>query len=396
MYGQIAILALFAGLYAVVAGKIERTPVNGALVFVLFGLIMGPFGFAVFDGNTEAEALKLIAELSLALVLFVDASKVNFSVLAQVKAVPFRLIFLALPLSILLGFLIGSVVIDGVTALGLALLATLLAPTDAALGKPVVTSERVPSQIREGLSFESGLNDGVCVPIFLALLALSIGQAQGDAFGPLLGELILHEIGIGALSGLTVAFLAVMVIRASYRAGWVSEGWIYVPAAATAIAAFTSAQALDGSGFIAAFVGGLLFGALAGENGKKLTEPAEVTGDVLTMITWIAFGAGLVWHTYHAITWQILLYAVLSLTVVRMVPVWLVLRKQPLTLSEVLFIGWFGPRGLATVVFAMIVVTSPFPGADTIVATAICTVLLSVVLHGVTALPVIRRLFGKT
>ena len=143
MYIEIAILAVFAGLYAAVAGGVERTPISGALVFVLFGLIMGPLGFSVFGDHTETEGLKLIAELSLALVLFVDASKVNFTILAQAKALPIRLIFVALPMGILLGFLAGLALIDGVTALGLALMATLLAPTDAALGKPVVTSEAV-------------------------------------------------------------------------------------------------------------------------------------------------------------------------------------------------------------------------------------------------------------
>ncbi len=394
MYEKIAILAVFAGIYSVAAGRIERTPINGALVFVLFGLIMGPMGFGVFGDLKQAEALKLIAELSLALVLFVDASKVNFTVLAQARALPVRLIFVGLPMSILLGFLAGLALIDGVTALGLALMATLLAPTDAALGKPVVTSEAVPGRIREGLSFESGLNDGVCVPIFLALLALTIGEAEGGEFGTLLFELVVHEIGIGALTGLAIAFGAALVFRACHRKGWIRQGQTHVPVAATAIAAFTAAQAFHGSGFIAAFVGGLLFGWMAGEKSHELTEPAEAAGDALTMITWIAFGAGLVWQMHHAFTWQVVVYALLSLTVIRMLPVWLVLRGQSLHLPEILFIGWFGPRGLATVVFAMIVATNPVPGAETIVATATCTVLLSVVLHGVTALPVIRRLFG--
>ena len=393
MYEKLAVLAIFAGIYAAAAGRVERTPINGALVFVLFGLIMGPLGIGVFGAHTEAEGLKLIAELSLALVLFVDASKVNFSVLAQAKALPIRLIFVALPMGILLGFLAGLALIDGVTALGLALLATLLAPTDAALGKPVVTSEAVPGKIREGLSFESGLNDGVCVPIFLALLALTIGEAEGDAFETLLFELVVHEIGIGALTGLAIAFGAVLVIRACHRKGWISQSWMQVPVAATAVAAFTAAQALHGSGFIAAFVGGLLFGWMAGANSHELTEPAEAAGDVLTMITWIAFGAGLVWQVHHAFTWQVLVYALLSLTVIRMLPVWLVLRGQSLKRSEILFIGWFGPRGLATVVFAMMVAANPVPGADTIIAIATCTVLLSVLLHGVTALPLIRKLF---
>ena len=395
MYAEIAVLAAFAGIYAAAAGGIERTPINGALVFVLFGLLMGPLGAGMMGDAADAEGLRLIAELSLALILFVDASKADFSVLMRARAVPLRLIFMALPLVIILGFLAGLVLIDGVPLLGLAILATLLAPTDAALGKPVVTSKDVPEDIREGLSFESGLNDGVCVPIFLALMTLAIGEAEGERFGALLFELVVHEIGIGALVGLAVSLISVMVLRTCYRAGWISHSWIYVPVVATAIAAFTTAQAFHGSGFIAAFVGGLLFGWMLGEDSDEVVESAEVTGDVLTMITWIAFGAGLLWQVHHAFTWEVVVYALLSLSVIRMVPVWVVLRGQSLKLSDILFIGWFGPRGLATVVFAMMVATSQMPGYDIIVATAACVILLSVLLHGITALPAIRRLFAS-
>lgn len=393
-FEQIAIVAIFACLYSAFAGGLERTPINGALIFVAFGLLLGPIGLGFLSDGLEIPVLRLIAELSLALVLFVEASKVNFHTLARAAKIPLRLILIALPLVIGFGFAFGLLLLSDISLIGLAILATIVAPTDAALGKAVVTNEKVPAEIREGLNFESGLNDGVCVPVFLAFLTVAVRTETGDNFSSILFELFLQEIGIGALVGIAVAVLAGFAIHFSFRMGWVSDSWVQVPLVATAIACFAGAQALHGSGFIAAFVGGLVFGVLAGKNTHKLVHAAEGTGDTLAMLTWIIFGAALVGQALPYLTWNVLLYSVLSLTAIRMVPVLIALIGLPLTFSQRNFVGWFGPRGLATIVFAMMVLQSNLPDANLIVATATCVVVLSIIAHGISAWPIINAMFG--
>lgn len=392
-YEQIAVLAVFACLYSVAAGRIERSPVSGAIVFVAFGFLIGPI-LGILGTDVDAPALRLIAELSLALVLFVEASRADLKVLARAYAIPFRLIAVSLPLVILLGFG-GGILLFDMSLLGIALLATILAPTDAALGKAVVTNKQVPAHLREGLNFESGLNDGVVVPIFLTFLTLATAQAEHGSFSLLALHLVAQEIGIGAIVGLGIALACAWTIRHCHARDWLHESWIQLPVAAAAVACFAAAQALHGSGFIAAFVGGLAFGFLAGRDTHKLVHAAEGTGDTLTMLTWIVFGAAVIVPVAHAVTWHSVVFAVFALTAMRMVPVVLSLTGLGLSLRKKLFIGWFGPRGLATVVFAVMVFQSGLPEAETIVATAACTVLLSVVAHGVSAHPLVSALFGK-
>ncbi|MBE1282101.1 MAG: sodium:proton antiporter [Rhodobacteraceae bacterium] len=392
---QIAIIAIFVALYSAFAGGFERTPVNGALVFAAFGLALGPFGTGILTGGLEVPTLRLIAELSLALVLFVEASKVDLATLRRAFAIPQRLILLALPVIILLGMLFGFFLLSDISLIGLAILATILAPTDAALGKAVVTNKAVPGEIREGLNFESGLNDGVCVPVFLAFLTIANGQNAGDGFGSILFKLLIQEIGIGAVVGIVVTVLVGMAVKISDRNGWIHGSWIQVPVAAAAIACFAAAQALHGSGFIAAFVGGLCFGILTGKDTDHLVHASEGTGDTFALLTWVLFGSALIGPSLPWITWEVVVYALISLTVVRMVPVFLALRGLPLTFGQKNFIGWFGPRGLATVVFAMMVLQSGLPDAKQIVAVATCVVVFSIIGHGMSALPIIRWMFGS-
>lgn len=394
-YDQIAIFAAFLCIYSAAAGGFERTAFGGALIFTAFGLAVGPYGLALVDGDVEANALRLIAELTLALVLFVEASKADLRVLSKSFRIPQRLILVALPLVILLGFGFGLVLFDELTVLEVAILATLLAPTDAALGKAVVTNKDVPAEIREGLNLESGLNDGVCVPIFLAFLALAVSAGAEESLIGLALKLVVQEIGIGAAVGVSLSLLAAYLLRFCHRQGWITSSWIQIPVVALAVACFTAAQALHGSGFIAAFVGGLLFGVLAGKDKHDLVHAAEGAGDTLALLTWVIFGAAVVGQVSEAFTWQVVIYAICSLTVLRIVPVFLALSGLSLGVDERLFIGWFGPRGLASVVFAVMVYNSGIPGADVIVATAVCTILLSVIAHGVTALPFIAILKAR-
>jgi NhaP-type Na+/H+ or K+/H+ antiporter len=395
MYETLAILAGFVFVYSVVSGDLERTPINGALVFSAFGLIMGTQGLNVIELNVEAEGLRTLAELTLALVLFTDAANANLRVLRGSISTPTRLLLVGLPLTIALGFGAGVLLFDNLGLLEIAILATMLAPTDAALGKAVVTNTAVPASIREGLNVESGLNDGICVPILFVFLALASESHGGDSTTALAFGLVAEEIGIGATVGIVLTAVAAWVIKGCARHDWITKSWQQLPVAALAVACFALAQALGGSGFIAAFSGGMLFDLLAGKHKEKFLLAAEGTGDTLALLTWVVFGASLTGELINRLTWDVLLYAVLSLTLIRMLPVFLVLTGLGLRTDEKLFMGWFGPRGLASIVFGVIVLNDRLPGGDFIIACVVCTIVLSVVAHGLSANPLVGALANR-
>lgn len=395
MYQNIFILAAFVFLYSLVAGRLERTPINGAFVFAAFGLAFGPLGLGFLDLRIDAEGIRTIAELTLALVLFTDASNADLGVLKRSIRIPERLLLIGLPLTILLGFAAGVMIFDGLTLLEVAVLATLLAPTDAALGKAVVADSRVPANIRQGLNVESGLNDGICVPVLFVFLALAASTGHEGSPTILALELVAEEIGIGALVGIGLTLLGSWLFRLCSAQGWLTETWRLVLVSSLAVSCFAAAQTFGGSGFIASFVGGLLFGWMTRKHKHALLLAGEGIGDTLSLLTWVAFGAAVISRQAHTFSWDTLLYAVLSLTVIRMLPVVLVLAGAGLKTGEKLFIGWFGPRGLASIVFAVIVLGEDLPGGGIIVSTAALTIALSVIAHGVSANPLVARLSAQ-
>jgi NhaP-type Na+/H+ or K+/H+ antiporter len=394
MYLNAAILAAVVLVYSVVAGRVARSWLSGPMLFVAAGIALGPLGLGVLQLNITATDLRVVAEAALALVLFSDAAHADLKVVRRTVALPNRLLLIGLPLTIILGFVLALGFFPGIDVLTAALLATLLAPTDAALGAPVVTNESVPADTREALNLESGLNDGICVPIVVILLDLAIGTQVEHGTALRILEVIVEEIGIGLVAGLVMAGLAVAILQLAERHGWTSRHWLHIPVVALAGLCFATAQAAGGSGFIACFVGGLLFGALY-RGPKDLLGGAASTGEVLAMLTWIGFGGPILGRLLGEVTWAMLGYALLSLTLVRMLPVFLCLLGTRLDAGTKLFIGWFGPRGLASIVFAVIVFDAGLPGRETVAVTTAITVLLSVVLHGATANPFVALLGRK-
>jgi NhaP-type Na+/H+ or K+/H+ antiporter len=394
MYQTIAILALFVLVYSSVAGRVERSWLSGPIVFTIFGLLIGPVGLDLLSFKTDRETIRTLAELTLALVLFTDAAGADMGVLRKAKALPIRLLLIGLPMTILLGFGVGILLVQTLSLLGVVLLATMLAPTDAALGKAVVTNEEVPDAVRQGLNVESGLNDGICVPILFVFLALATGKAGEEGPWHLALMLVAEEIGIGLAVGLALTTLAGLLLKFARGQQWLTRAWIQVPVVALALGCFALAQWLGGSGFIAAFSGGLLFGVLAKQVRDKFLRAAEGTGDTMALITWVIFGAAVVGQAVGHFSWLILLYAILSLTLIRMLPVFLTLTGMGVSTEGKLFMGWFGPRGLASIVFAVIVVNANVPNSGTIAATVVCTIMLSILAHGITANPWARG-FGE-
>jgi len=394
VYQDIVILAVFTFFYSTVAGALERTWISGAIVFTAFGLLIGPVGLDLISFKADGEIIRTMAELTLALVLFTDAAGADLAVLKKTEALPTRLLLVGLPMTIVLGCGLAALFFPELSLLELALMATMLAPTDAALGKAVVTNKKVPNAVRQGLNVESGLNDGICVPILFVFLALATGKTGEGGPWHLALTLVAKEIGIGLAAGLLLTVVGGWFLRLAWQRQWLTETWIQIPIVALALICFAAAQLLGGSGFIAAFSGGLLFGALTKAHRADFLRAAEGTGDTMALITWVIFGSAVVGHAIGHFNWIILLYAILSLTLIRMLPVFLSLAGLKVSTEGKLFIGWFGPRGLASIVFGVIVINANLPNSGPIVMTVVSTIVLSIITHGVSANPWARA-FGE-
>ncbi|MGJ7547874.1 cation:proton antiporter domain-containing protein [Pseudomonas alloputida] len=384
MYQNLAVLAALLVLYASLAGAFESKPVNGPLVFLLAGLLAGPSGLGLLNLALDRHDLRLLAELTLAIVLFTDAANLDPGQLRHHRGLPLRLLLIGLPLTLIAGCLAAWLLFPQMPWLEMALLSTILAPTDAALGKAVVSNPEVPSDVRECLNVESGLNDGICVPILLLLLALSVELHSTLPFA-LAGYFFLEELGIGALTGAVLALLVGVLLRISQRHCLQIDAWQQLVMPALALLSFAAAQAMGGSGFIAAFCAGLLTSYLFRQEARPLLETCESCSEALSLLTWVVFGAYVAPKASQILSPSVWFYALLSLSLVRMLPVWVSLAGTTLSAESRLFIGWFGPRGLASIVFATLILDSPLQERGTIIAASIACVLLSVILHGVSA-----------
>jgi NhaP-type Na+/H+ or K+/H+ antiporter len=395
MYQELAVLAVFAFLYSAVAGGVERSVLTGPIVFVLAGLLVGPFGFGWIQPDLTNDDLRLLADLTLALVLFIDAAGADVKALARDIHLPSRLLLVGLPGVIALGAGCAWLIFDEFTLVEAAILATMLAATDAALGKGVITNRAVPTKVRESLNAESGLNDGLCVPVLLLFIAFAERSTDGSNGWVLALQLVAREVGIGLVVGLGTAAFAVWLLRFCSRRGWLTPVWRQIPVVAVAIACFTLAQTLHGSGYIAAFCGGILFGVLAKEESHLLALAAEGTAELLALTTWLVVGTAVLGQLFNEFSLEVVLYSVLSLTVVRVVPMFVAMTGSGERTDSKLFLAWFGPRGLASIVFAIIVLNSNVDHSRLMAVIVVCTVFLSVFAHGLTSNPLAKWLAAR-
>ena len=376
--------------YAAISGRLGSTPVTQAMVFVAVGLLVGNRVLELIEVDAAGQFVRHLAEATLTLVLFTDAVRVNLGRLRRESLVPARLLGIGLPLTIVAGTLAGLALLPGLDLWTAAALATMLAPTDAALGLPVVTNRRLPSRIRQGLNVESGLNDGVCVPLLIIFLTIAEAEEGAVHVEPL--RVILEEIGFGALAGLAAGALGAWVLRGFAARGWMEGTWKQINAVVTPVMAYMVAVALGGSGFIAAFVAGIAFRAVAGGRAEATTHLAEEAGELLNAVTFLLFGAVLLGPALGDLDWRIIAYAVLSLTVVRLLPVALAMAGTGMRRMTVGFLGWFGPRGLASIVFVLLMLEeTDLPQRSLLLAAVTATVALSVYAHGLTAWPGANR-----
>ena len=390
MAGAIAVFSLLVILFVSASARFERAYLNGPIVFLLAG---GMVGRTLIDAQSEGAAIRTIAEVTLVLVLFHDAAELQPRDLRTDAAFTGRLLLLGLPLTIGAGFLLTRGLFPEVGVWLALLLGAALAPTDAGLGAATVLNPVVPARVRRILNVESGLNDGLATPVVLFAVAAAAGAAHDPADHGLVEALL--ELVIGALVGVVAGYLPGRLIERARARGWAEGELLPIATLTVPLLCYYGAQEVSGNGFIAAFVAGIAF---AGSQATvtAVHEDARLTGLLSTFLSyavWMLFGVVVVAGLQSLLSWQNVVFAVLSLTVLRMVPVALSLLGSGLRLQTVIFVGWFGPRGLASIIFALIAFESLHeePAIATVLSVIATTVVLSVLAHGLTASPWAQR-----
>ena len=389
-----AVFALVIVLFVAQSARVGRLHLTAPIVFTALGFLAS----RLVEGEVDASLVRELAELTLAVVLFHDAAQVKPRQLRTDAGLCARLLLVGLPLTILLGYGAAWLLFPGL-GIGLALLvAAALAPTDAGLGAATVLNPVVPQRVRRLLNVESGLNDGLATPVVLFAITIAAGT---DSERPLISAL--EELGKGLVAGVVLGAVAGLLMGLGRRRGWTEPSLVPVAALAVPLLTYYGSVAAGGNGFVSAFVSGTAFAwaldrssrlapAQSDEDTEQALRFAEWTSVVLGYVVWGLFGY-VALADLSALTWQSAVFALLSLTVLRMLPVALSLLGSGLRLPTVGFIGWFGPRGLASVVFAVLAIESipSSPELRTVLATMVLTVLLSVLLHGISADPLAER-----
>ncbi len=380
-----ALIAFGILAFGLVSGRAQRSILTPPIAFVAFGCIISQHGLGLVDVHLEHGLVHLLAELTLILVLFGDAARIDLSRLRREHDLPVRMLGIGMPLTIVAGTLAAWWLLPGFGFWESALLAAILAPTDAALGQAVVSSPKVPVRIRQALNVESGLNDGIALPVVLMFFSVACAMAERESVSywvVFAGK----QVILGPLVGIAVGYIGAKLVDRSLERGWMNETYHELAALGLALLAFSAAELVHGNGFIAAFVAGLVLGNTA-RSADKLEDFAEVEGHLLTLLVFLVFGATMVPDIFAHATWHTWLYAALSLTVVRMLPVAISLLGLGLRPATTLFLGWFGPRGIASILFTLVVLEKAEGQHEGLVPIVMATVLLSVFAHGITANP---------
>ncbi len=391
------ILAAVFIVYSLVAAPLDRWSITAPMVFVITGAAIGLLAPEWVGFLGEPEPVTLIAELTLGLLLFADASTLRWRELREDGVLPIRLLIIGFPLTVAAGFLVGSLMIPATGLAVTALIAAILAPTDAALGLGIFTDRAVPGRIRRALNVESGLNDGLATPVVTLFLALVIVEEGSTSGNWLAGSS--QDLAVALVVGLIVGAATGRLIVEARARSWTSPLSERLAVLASALLSYSAAVAIEGNGFVAAFVAGLAFSVTSGGRLHESIEFTEDLGMFASFLVWSIFGFLLLAPVLElGFSWTPLLYAILSLTVIRMIPVALAMLGSGLSRTSILFMGWFGPRGLASVVFTLIAFeTFHHEGlaASGLVEYTTWTVFLSIIAHGLTARPM-ARLYGKS
>ena len=383
---QLAIFVLLVFGYALISRRLERTILTAPIVFTIAGMLMFPALPTILQMGFNVNIFLHLAEIGLVLLLFTDASRTDFKLLRSSGNLPIRLLSTGLLLTIFLGMVVARLVFPDLSPWEAGILAAILAPTDAGLGQVIVNSSRVPARIRQALNVEAGLNDGLSVPFLLFFMALAEAKIEGGAAS--LAQFIGEQLGLGLVVGMGIGLVGGWLLGWARRREWVSAPFRQIGVVALPLLCLVISEMVGASMFIAAFVAGLTVQVGFKDAGKDSVEFAEEWGQLFNLAVFFLFGVVVLkdWPQY---TMTALLYAVLSLTVVRMVPVAIALIGTRMSPSTVIFMGWFGPRGLASIVLGLVYLEQGLylPGESTTRVAVIMTVALSIFAHGFSATP---------
>lgn len=372
-------------IYALFSKHLKSTALTSPIVFTAMGLFLGSKMMGIVETEIDLEVFLLVSELALVLTLFQDASRIHIRSLKEESALPIRLLAIGMPLTIFLGTFFSAIIFIDLSIWESAIVATILAPTDAGLGKKIVNNKLVPSNVRHSLNVESGLNDGLAVPLLILFIALA--EAGTKVQSPNIWvNFAAQQLGFGALAGLFIGIIGSRLLKWSLDKDWISDTYERLIFPALAIIAWISAEAMGGNGFIAAFVAGLAMAGVVKRVGGDFVRFMEAEGQLIILLVFFLFGV-FSSRNILKLDFPIVLYAILSLTVIRMLPVFIALLGKKLRLQSTLFIGWFGPRGLASIVLGLTLLseTSTLPGLDKIALIIMTTVLMSIFAHGVSS-----------
>jgi sodium/hydrogen antiporter len=355
--------------------------VTGPMLFVAFGLLMGTNGLDLLRPRTDPHLYTLTFETTLVLVLFTDAMAVNTGSWRSEVGLPSCLLGIGLPLTIAAGWGVAAVLFGKLDIWEAAIVGTILAPTDAALGQAVVSNPRVPELVRQALNVEGGLNDGIALPFLTVFLAFAEHSGGGDGFV----AVFLKALVLAAVLGVAFGWGGAKVLLWAAGRGWIGPRWQQIFVLAIAASTYATATPLGASGFIAAWAGGCAMGLVLRDRLPGVRELPEDLANLLTTLSFLFFGAIYLGPALAAATWQVVLYAALSLTLVRMAPVAIACMRTGLARPTIGYLGWFGPRGLASIVFADLIVEHALPGTSLITTVVNVTVGMSVLVHGATS-----------
>jgi sodium/hydrogen antiporter len=383
------IFSIVLFIYSLVSHRIESSMVTAPMVFVAIGMLVSPEGFNVIPLSPGNELILVFAEVALVLILFSDAARIDFHKLKGNRSFPSRLLGIGLPLTIFLGAVIAILLFTDLALPEAALIGVILAPTDAGLGQVIVNSPKVPARIRQALNVESGLNDGGAIPFFAFFLVVAAAELANIPASQWV-IFAFEQIGFGILVGLIVGLMGGYLVTMAIDKRLMTGRFQWISFLALAVISYVAAIAIGGSGFIAAFVGGLATTLTGRGIGESIIEFTQTGGEIFSLVVFFFFGV-IAASLIPGVTPAIILYAVLSLTLIRLLPVALSLLKTGLQKESVLFMGWFGPRGLASIVLMLMMLNEGpgIPGLQTIAVAVTATVLISVFAHGISANPAI-------
>jgi len=381
-------LILVFGLFSKLS---EQSIITAPMVFLTAGIVLSFFVPDEIKNNVQAPWVKLVAELTLILVLFVDSSTLDLKKLLKERRLPMRLLLIGLPVTMLAGFLVAIPMFPGENLWMIALVALTLSPTDAALGLAVVTSERVPLTVRQTINVESGLNDGFALPPFLVCVAVLAGGEQAENGAVYWSLFTLKQFIYGPIIGGAIGWLGGLLVEQATKRSWMNVTFQRMASLSIAVLAFAAAESVHGNGFIAAFFSGMLLGTKSHHIRETIHGFGESFGQILVLLIFLVTGLVIVPLSFHYWDLTALVYALLSLTVIRMVPVAISLLGTGLDRKTVLFIGWFGPRGIASILYLLIaVIQLKMVGNERMFSVVSLTVVLSIYFHGMSAVPLAK------